>query len=168
MVQSILSNVRFDICFLNTLQGPSASSTGTGGGWIWWRGWEGTTENPSAEREASPRANHCCPQSSIWWWTHWFSTGNPWYCNGRGEISAMTKETWRRWQGGKSGTEPTADGGQRGEINGWRWRRNSYMPTLGWWHPQTRVDSDGVLKYYGDIWPGGTTDKRPQDRGGDV
>ena len=63
--------------------GPSAYSVGIGRGLRWWGRREDTTDNASAEREASHKAIHCRPQSLICWWKRWSATGSTWWWNRR-------------------------------------------------------------------------------------
>ena len=98
--------------------GTSASPTGIVSDFRWWSGRGVTTENPSAEIEASHRGIYCRPPSSMWWWTRWSATGSPWRRNGRRGTSSMTTATWRSRKEGKFGKWTTANGGRRRSMRG--------------------------------------------------
>ena len=83
----------------------------------------GTTDNPSAEREAYLRETHCLPTSSMWCWMWWSATGNPWWRNRRGGDSSnecgdtvyTAGSKIREWDDGRRRSE---EGYQQLTVNG--------------------------------------------------
>ena len=85
---------------------------------------------------------------------------------GVGGAEAITTEKCCIRKGGQPGKGTMADGGQKRGMQGWCWRRRFLCGrrTGGFHRPM--VDPVCILYADRDLWPGISSGKRPQDRGG--